>query len=136
MEAEDITIDTFVKLWQNREKFESEAHIKRFLFKTAKHASIDFHRDKRRKKYHQDYLQSTFEENDPIKDMPYDERIFSALNGCIQNLSNQRRQILKLKLKGLSAPTISSILNIPEPQVHDQMSKARKQLQKCLRSKL
>lgn len=41
-DAEDITADTFIKLWQRRDQFSSLDHIRAFLFTTAKNACLNF----------------------------------------------------------------------------------------------
>ena len=41
-DAEDITADSFVKLWQKRSEFDSLDHIRAFLFTTAKNACLNF----------------------------------------------------------------------------------------------
>jgi RNA polymerase sigma-70 factor (family 1) len=41
-DAEDVTADTFAKLWQKRNEFNSLDHIRAFLFTTAKNACLNF----------------------------------------------------------------------------------------------
>lgn len=41
-DAEDIVEDVFVKLWNKQLKFESEQHLKAFLYRSAKNACLDF----------------------------------------------------------------------------------------------
>lgn len=41
-DAEELTADTFVKLWDNRSRFETMDHVRAFLHVTAKNACINF----------------------------------------------------------------------------------------------
>lgn len=41
-DAEDITSIAFSKVWLNKDSLESEEHLVDFLFKIAKHKSVDF----------------------------------------------------------------------------------------------
>jgi len=41
-DAEDIVEDLFVKLWNKHLKFESEQHLKAYLYRSAKNACLDF----------------------------------------------------------------------------------------------
>src|SRR5258706_13598450 len=41
-EAQDITTETFIKLWRLKENFESLNNIRAFLYVTSRNASIDY----------------------------------------------------------------------------------------------
>jgi RNA polymerase sigma-70 factor (family 1) len=41
-DAEDLTADTFTKLWDHKSEFNSLEHIRAFLHKTVKNACLDF----------------------------------------------------------------------------------------------
>lgn len=47
-EAEDITADTFIKLWKIRHNFETHQNIKAFLYITARNACLDCLRARQR----------------------------------------------------------------------------------------
>lgn len=49
-EAEDITQETFVRMWRNLKKFDQTKSFKTWIFTIAKNASIDFLRRSRVKK--------------------------------------------------------------------------------------
>ncbi len=46
-EAEDITQETFVKMWRNLKKFDKQKGFKTWIFSIAKNTSIDFLRKKK-----------------------------------------------------------------------------------------
>ncbi len=46
-EAEDITQETFVKIWRNLKKFDKEKSFKAWIFSIAKNTSLDFLKKKR-----------------------------------------------------------------------------------------
>jgi len=45
--AEDITQETFVKVWKNLNKFDQRKHFKTWIFCLAKNTAIDFLRKKK-----------------------------------------------------------------------------------------
>jgi len=51
--AEDIAAESFVKLWQHRADLTHAGSVKSYLYKTVRHAAIDFLRHQRRKRAHQ-----------------------------------------------------------------------------------
>jgi RNA polymerase sigma-70 factor (family 1) len=58
-DAEDITADSFTKLWQKRNEFASLEHIRAFLFTTAKNACLNFlQHSKIKDEKHTDILRS------------------------------------------------------------------------------
>ncbi|MEO6346460.1 MAG: RNA polymerase sigma-70 factor [Aquaticitalea sp.] len=50
--AEDIATEAFIKLWEKRDVFESVAHVKSFLYKVVRNASIDFLRKREKAANH------------------------------------------------------------------------------------
>ena len=46
-EAEDITQETFVKMWRNIKKYDSKKHFKTWLFTIAKNTALDYLKKKK-----------------------------------------------------------------------------------------
>jgi RNA polymerase sigma factor (sigma-70 family) len=46
--AEDLTVQSFVRVWERRESIESMAHLKNFLYIAARNSSINYLRERRR----------------------------------------------------------------------------------------
>lgn len=46
-EAEDITQETFLKMWRNIKKYDSKKHFKTWLFTIAKNTALDFMKKKK-----------------------------------------------------------------------------------------
>src|SRR5688572_8982050 len=61
--AEDIVEDLFLKLWKRREQFESEQHLKSFLYRSVKNASLNFLKLAQRS----DHRNSLFTEEQGVK---------------------------------------------------------------------
>lgn len=47
-DAEDLTVQTFTRIWERRESIESMAHLKNLLFVSARNSAINFLESKRR----------------------------------------------------------------------------------------
>src|SRR5689334_17665699 len=55
-QAEDITAETFIKLWNRRENFDNEKSIASFLHITARNSSIDWLRSEKREDQNKEQL--------------------------------------------------------------------------------
>ncbi len=90
-DAEDITQETFVKVWKNMKKFDTKKSFKPWLFQIAKNTSIDFLRKKKSIPF------SRFE-NEKGQNMLV-ENIMAAPLNLIETLSN--RKVLSLAMQTL-----------------------------------
>jgi len=71
-QAEDIVAETFTKVWQRRETFQTADHVKAFLFVTTRNASLNYLRHIQRKTASQSelsYLQKDKDDQDVINDL-------------------------------------------------------------------
>lgn len=111
-EAEDVTQEIFIKVWNQREKFESVEQIKAFLYLSAKNKCLNIikHFDVK-EKHKREYIpvldiESSFEEN-VIR-----AEVIAYIKNSIDKLPAQRKKIIILSMNGLKNKEIAEELNI------------------------
>ncbi|MBX3256000.1 MAG: RNA polymerase sigma-70 factor [Chitinophagaceae bacterium] len=133
-EAEDIVIESFSKLWNNRAKMASAQNIKGFLYLTTRNACVDHLRAQRKFRDIQKELQVLADpiiENTDI-DTTRAEMIRHIYEE-MEKLPQQCRNIFKLSvIKGLKSRDIASELNISVSNVTSQKSRALQLLRTAL----
>jgi len=133
-EAQDITSNTFVKLWKLHDRFESFQNIKAFLYVTSRNACIDYFRTKKRRREVEEQLAHILKDNNPTMD---DEAIAEKrviLYEKLQTLPFQCKQIFLMLLQGKNSAEIAAELNITTHHVHVQTNIAKKKLIEILRN--
>lgn len=134
-DAEDITADTFTKLWQNRTSFDSLDHIKAFLFTTAKNACFNFlEHSKIRNQRHADILASL---KNMQRDNFYLEEIRAELMQLVyaevEKLPGKMKDIFLLAYRdGLRTSEIAEQLAISVKTVSNQKLNAVNLIKKAL----
>ncbi|MBN8858505.1 MAG: RNA polymerase sigma-70 factor [Sphingobacteriales bacterium] len=133
-EAEDIVVESFSRLWNNREKMESLQNIKGFLYLTTRNACVDHLRAQRKFRDIQKELQILA---DPIiADIDIDTTRAETLRHIyeeMEKLPKQCRNIFKLSvIKGLKSRDIANKLNISVSNVTSQKSRAVQLLRTAL----
>lgn len=125
-EAEDITQETFLRLFRTADQYQPQASLRAFLFRIAKNLCIDFIRKKK-----PETMESLPE---PIaRDTPVDclERAQSiaSLSRCINALpANQRMAILLRHDSGLRYQEIADTMGLTVSAVESLLVRARKTL--------
>ncbi|MBX2921650.1 MAG: RNA polymerase sigma-70 factor [Chitinophagaceae bacterium] len=133
-EAEDIVIESFSKLWNNRERMESVQNIKGFLYLTTRNACVDYLRAQTKTRDIQKELRLLA---DPfIQDMDIETTRAETLRYIyeeMEKLPYQCRNVFKLSvIKGLKSRDIASELNISVSNVTSQKSRAIQLLRTAL----
>jgi RNA polymerase sigma-70 factor (ECF subfamily) len=122
-DAEDITADTFVKLWQRRNEFATLDHIRAFLFTTVRNACINFHQHTLVKnEKHSDILRLL--SNDQQTSFHLEE-VRAELMGLVyrevDKLPKKMKEIFLLSYRdGLKPSEIAERLNISVQTVSNQ----------------
>lgn len=126
-DAEDITADTFIKLWQKRGDFESLDHIRAFLFTTAKNACLNFLQHvKIKDEKHAEILRSlTLFQRDNFYLEVVRAELMQLVFAEVEKLPAKMKQIFLLSYKdGLKPAEIAERLNISVQTVSNQKSTA------------
>lgn len=133
-EAEDIAVETFLKLLHRKQEFESLAGIKSFLYAVARNACYDQLRKKKtRDKANREltYLAEPdhlFGEQEAIT-----ARVLQFIYAEVENLPSQRRQVFKsFFMEGKSTTLIAAEMGISPQTVLNQKTKALQTLRLAL----
>lgn len=143
-DAEEITQDVFVKVYNTIQDFKYDSSIKTWIYRIAVNASLDFIKRKNSKKRffifgkkstsEKEYLSVKNTEH-PGVILEHKEKsalLFSVIN---QLPENQRTAFLLSKLEGLSNPEIAVVMEISISAVESLQVRAKKTLREKLGEK-
>jgi RNA polymerase sigma-70 factor, ECF subfamily len=132
-DAEDVTQEVFIKLWQNWQKIDHNK-LGGWLMRVAHNAVIDH---VRKKKLLQDNVDQHAEVEEQLgtdsDEDEIDQQVFkSRLQQAIKSLDDPFRSIIIMRdIQGLSYADIQSSLDISESQVKVYLHRARRKLRDC-----
>lgn len=133
--SEEITQDTFLKLWNRRQNFSSLDKIKAFLYLAAKNACLDYIKTQQRKKRRIDlFTQSQQEEWESDADRAIiREEVLRTIAAAIETLPEQCRQVIRMAyLNGKNASEIAAAIGVTASTVRSQQSRGISLLRKKL----
>ncbi|MFL5745372.1 MAG: RNA polymerase sigma-70 factor [Niastella sp.] len=134
-QAEDIVSEAFTKLWQRHDVFQTEEHIKAFLFVATRNASLNYLRHIQRKTASQSelsYLQKDKDDQDIITDMIEGE-LLRKIYPLIETLPSKCKTIFKLiYFEDASTDEVAEKLHITPRNVLNQKRRAIQLLKKRL----
>jgi RNA polymerase sigma-70 factor (ECF subfamily) len=132
-DAEDITADTFVKLWNRRAYFQSMPAINSFLHITARNSCLDFLRHNKVKAEKQEELIRQIELLDRSHLQQTRDELLKLVQKEVSKMSARMKQIYHLSYnEGLSPAEIAEQLNISVQTVSNQKTTVIKNLKKVL----
>ncbi len=121
-EAEDITQEVFIKLYNNIKKIKNEEHIKAWLIRVTINLSIDYNRNY--------WNKNTTSLDDSYK--YFDEETKDVFNE-VKKLTPEFRNIIYLYYyQGYKISEISEILSMNQNTVSSYLNRARKELKHIL----
>lgn len=134
--AEDVTLETFVKLWDKRADLADGSKLGAYLFTISRNASLNYLRDEQKRSLQHNELAlltpatSTFEEfADPRSE------IYRRLYLEIERLPGKMAAVMRLSLKGLKNGEIAAEMGLAEKTVRNLKAEAVKQLKTVLLKK-
>ena len=121
--AEDVTQDVFVRFIQNKDKFESEEHIKAWLIRVTINCSKSV------------FMSSWFKKTVPLEeDLTFDSPEKSDVYFAVQDLPLKYRTVIHLfYYEGYPTAQIAKILNRRESTVRSDLRRGRERLKKILK---
>lgn len=133
-EAQDITAETFVKLWRLHANFSSHDKIRAFLFVTCRNACYDYLKYHARENSQQKLVQQLLPQTDDV--LLRDEIKADVLDHIyteIEKLPEQCKTIFTLSvLEGRKNNEIAELLQITDKTVRNQKVLAKKLLRLAL----
>lgn len=125
--AKDLVQDTFLRLWENREKI-IHGKVKSWLFTVAYNLMINFIKKHSR----QDYVAEFFYEKGADGNTSFEQQ--DVLTKCLNELTDQQRSIILLRdLEGYNYKEIGEILTLNESQVKVYLFRARKRMKDMIK---
>lgn len=143
-DAEEITQDVFIKVYQSLEKFDQKSALKTWIYRITINQSLDFIKHKKSKKrffifgnksqHENDYLNAAHFEHPGI--LLENKEKAAILYGVINELpENQKTAFILSKIDGLSNPEISEIMQLSISSVESLSFRAKTTLKEKLSKK-
>lgn len=130
--AEELVQDTFLKIWNNRQKLTKILSPEAYLFTMAKHLCLDYLRKiKKENELKTELLQKKEVSHNLVDDFIISKQYEELLSTVIKNLPQRQREIFEMsRHQGKSHKEIAQILGISPKTVDEHMSRALKAIRK------
>jgi RNA polymerase sigma-70 factor (ECF subfamily) len=128
--VEDIVTDSFIKLWDKREIFDTESGLKGYLYKTVYNACLRWLQQKQNRSMH---IRSYSNQIDTIEQACFHNIVkaetINLLYKAIQQLPSQCKKIFtKLYIEGKSVCEIADEMNLTVSTIKNQKARGIKLL--------
>ena len=128
---EDIVVDCFVNIWENRRSLEIKSSFQNYLVTIVKNSAVSYLR--KNQLQYSDLDSISYSVTDELTDLSEDAGVLNKLYEAINRMPQQRRNILKMAaFEGKSYAQIAKELHISVNTVKTQMSRSYKFLRKEL----
>jgi len=141
-EAEELTQDCFLKLWENLDRYEpSEASLLAWIAALSRNLCIDHYRKRRREKGFRFLSDDAVSQllaasEDPQADAVRRERVRFLLE-AVGDLPDELAEVVMLRdLDGLDYREIGDFLKLPDGTVKSRLNRARIELARIIRSRI
>ncbi|MBR3221496.1 MAG: RNA polymerase sigma factor [Kiritimatiellae bacterium] len=124
-EGEDLVQETYLRLWNYRDKYEPSAKLSTFLFLIARQVRIDALRRQTRRAEREEAWGGSRPETVP----PPDHGVRGDVRWAVAQLSEPLREVVELGVfQDLPYAEVGKVLGIPVGTVKSRMSNALKKL--------
>ena len=129
-EAENISQDVFIQIWEKREKLQNIEDIKNFLFVCLRNKAFDHLREIKKSTQETTELWQTLnQENEDAGQADFERHNFEKLEIAIAGLSQHKRKIVSLKFdENKSYEEIGDLLSISTNTVKNHLVQIKKHL--------
>ena len=131
-EAEEISQDTFIKAFQNLEKFKGESKFSTWLYKIAYRTCLDTLKKNKNHRSNYDFNEITLNQikstDSILNDLERKDRA-NVMKDCLDKLPSEERSILWMfYFDELSLKEIIEVTNLSEANLKVKLHRARKRL--------
>jgi RNA polymerase sigma-70 factor (ECF subfamily) len=134
-DAEEIVQDTFVKIWETRDKIDVTQHFNTYLITIAKHLIYNHFRHKVVEQKYNKYILQTSCDFYSIEHELILKNLKEHIIASIEQLSPQQKEIILLKYNGYDNQSIAEQLHLSKRTVETHINKAFKILRLYLMRK-
>lgn len=133
-EAEEIVLDSFVKLWQRRARFNDEKRMKAYLYIVTKNACLSFLNSAHaRQHFEADFSDDLLTEDPESYAKLIKAELFEMISSEIQKLPKIQQKVIQLSHYEDKSPSeISEALNMSKNTVYVNYSRALSALKKAV----
>ncbi|NDV60501.1 RNA polymerase sigma-70 factor [Bacteroides sp. 519] len=129
-DSEDLALEIFVHLWENRHKLDIVDSVKSYLFRTARNRSLNYLRDKKETiSIHTLSLDPIYLQDDSLELEELDHLLCEAIESLPEKC---KKVFIKSRDENLSNKKIAEELQISIKTVEAQITKALKHIQKYI----
>lgn len=128
IEAEDITSETFVKLWKLKANFESLNNVLAFLRITTRNACLDYLKYKKRQLAGRQELFYLLPGDDQkaFAEQEIRNEVLKHIHQAIEGLPKKSRRVMQMSVAGMKNGEIAKELNVSVQTVMNQKTSALK----------
>lgn len=133
LQSEEIVQETFLSLWENRQKFDGDKALEPYLFTIAKRQILDqFRKLLSTKKLRDNLLASLQVQHTDTEDRVIFADMLSFADKAINELPKQQQIVFRLsRIEGLSYDEIADRLGLSRNTVKNHLIVAAKKLKTC-----
>ena len=143
--AEEIVSDTFMKIWENRERLEINTSIKAYLFNAVCNNSLNYLRKLKSKNNIVEYFKETISENFGFESIAEDideqslimENMGQKIEEAVSRLPEQQQKVFRLRrFEGKKTKEVAEMMGLSVKTIEMHLSKATLHLRENLKEYL
>jgi RNA polymerase sigma-70 factor (ECF subfamily) len=143
--AEEIVSDTFMKIWENRERIEINTSIKAYLFNAVCNNSLNYLRKLKSKNNIVEYFNETISENIGFESISEDieeqslimENMGQKIEEAVSRLPEQQQKVFRLRrFEGKKTKEVAEMMGLSVKTIEMHLSKATLHLRENLKEYL
>lgn len=127
----DLHQDILVAIWRALPRFEGRSSLKTFVYRIAYNRGMSFRASLRRRSHSSLDQRQSDAGPGPEEDLEHRRRL-ELLRGAVRELPPAQRQVVMLRLDGLSHRQIAEVVGISEGNAAVRLSRAKKTLEQLL----
>ena len=131
-EAQDICTESFIKLFQSNEKFESLQNLKAFLFTITRNACLNSIKSQASSSRNKKQLRYLLNDKEEIWKDEVEAELINMIYASIENLPVKCRKVFRMTLLGYSPEEIAERYKISISTVRNQKARGLKLIRKSV----